>query len=342
MISAAHLDWKVEPEMASWLSRLQVNRRSGSGRARIRDVQVDTYCGEQLTVLRVSSAGISDLRFRQRPDMVSVAIATCGRLQGEVAGRPFAAVLNQVSCVLLPDDLLDLRATSPVLAALVVQLPLQSLLDACRRQGAVQPELRLLNDALNGQEPLLMACCEQLLQLALRPQGEARSALALPLEASVLGAMASVLVGSDQLPHGCLQDAQALHVEHAMSYMESHMAEMIALRDLCQACYISARTLQVSFQRVRGCTPLQALQEIRLASLRKHLLNRVDLKEACALVGLPPTGRMAANYRRLFGELPSQTRQRSGWQVSQGDGLRVHASGFDGRCSNNQHRAEAL
>ena len=273
--------------------------------------------------------------------MVSIAIPTCGRFQGVAAGRSFSAVLNQVSCVLLPDDPLALTAASDVLSALVMQLPLQSLLDACRRQGLVQPDLRLLLDALTGHEALLMACCKRLLELALRPEGDARSTLALPLEASVLGAMASVLVGRDQLPHGCVQDPHALHVEHAMAYMESHLAEMIALRDLCQACYISARTLQVSFQRVRGCTPLQALQEIRLLSLRKHLLNRVDLREACALVGLPPTGRMAANYKRLFGELPSRTRQRAGWVISPVDGLRAPAADCDGQCSDNQHRAEA-
>jgi len=341
VISRAHLGWKVEPEMAAWLSRLQLNRSSAWDGARIRDVQVAAYRGAQLTVLKVSAAGISDLRFRQHPGMLTVAIATRGRFEGAAAGRSFAAVLNQVSCVLLPDDSLALTVASDVLAALVIQLPLLSFVDACRRQGVAQPDLRLLLDALMGQEALLMACCQQLLQLALRPEGEARSTLALPLEASVLGAMASALVGRDQLPHGCVQDAHALHVQHAMAYMESHMAEMIALRDLCQACYISARTLQVSFQKVRGCTPLQALQEIRLASLRKHLLKRMDLREACTLVGLPPTGRMAANYKRLFGELPSRTRQRAGWVISPADGLRAPVADCDGRCSDNQHRAEA-
>jgi AraC-like DNA-binding protein len=341
VISAAHLGWKVEPEIASWLARLQLNRGSASRGAGIRDVQLETYRGAQLTVLKVSATGISDLRFRHHPGMVSVVIATCGRFQGVAAGRSFAAVLNQVSCVLLPDDPLALTATSDVMAALVIQLSLQSLWDACRRQGVAQPDLRLLLDALTGQEALLMACSERLLQLARRPEGEARSTLALPLEASVLGAMASVLVGRDQLPHGCAQDAHVLHVEQAMAYMESHMAEMIALQDLCQACYISARTLQVSFQRVRGCTPLQALQEIRLASLRKHLLKRMDLREACVLVGLPPTGRMAANYKRLFGELPSRTRQRAGWVINPVDGLRAPVEDCDGRCSDNQPRAEA-
>lgn len=341
VISTAHLGWQVEPEMAGWLSRLQLNRGSAFGGSRIRDVRLAAYRGAQLVVLKVSAAGISDLRFRHHPGMVSIAIPTCGRFQGVAAGRAFSAVLNQVSCVLLPDDPLALTVASDVLSALVMQLPLQSLLDACRRQGLVQPDLRLLLDALTGQEALLMACCERLLELALQPEGDARSTLALPLEASVLGAMASVLVGRDQLPHGCVQDPHALHVEHAMAYMESHLAEMIALRDLCQACYISARTLQVSFQRVRGCTPLQALQEIRLLSLRKHLLNRVDLREACALVGLPPTGRMAANYKRLFGELPSRTRQRAGWVISPVDGLRAPAADCDGQCSDNQHRAEA-
>lgn len=341
VISSAHLGWQVEPQMATWLSRLQLNRGSALGGSRIRDVDVAAYRGAQLEVLKVSAAGISDLRFRHHPGMVGVAIPTRGRFQGVVAGRSFSAVLHQVSCVLLPDDVLVLTAASDVLSALVIQLPLQRLLDVCRCQGLARPNLNLLLDALAGQETLLVACCERLLELAVQPEGEARSALALPLEASVVGAMASVLVGRNPLPHGSVQDAHALHVEHALAYMQSHMAEMIALQDLCQACYISARTLQVSFQKVRGCTPLQALQEIRLVNLRKYLLNRMDLREACALVGLPPTGRMAANYKRLFGELPSRTRQRAGWVISPVDGLRAPAADCDEQCSDNQHRAEA-
>ncbi|MEB3307681.1 MAG: hypothetical protein VKK98_05965 [Cyanobacteriota bacterium] len=36
------------------------------------------------------------------------------------------------------------------------------------------------------------------------------------------------------------------------------------------------------------------------------LLQGRDVRGASKLEGLPPTGRMAANYKRLFGELPSQ------------------------------------
>lgn len=330
---------KAEPEIARWLSQMQCNRGSGADPARIHDVQMADYHGDQLTVLKLAAAGITDLRFRNHPDLVSVVIATSGRIRGVAAGRSFTAALNQVSCVLLPDDLLSLTVASDRLAGWLMQLPLGTLHGVCRRQGIPRPDLRLLLDALSGQEPLLIACCEQLLRLSDRPADALRASMAEPLESTLLGLMASVLVAPGLLPQARLQDAHALHVEHALAYMERHMAEMIALRDLCQACYISARTLQVSFQKVRGCTPLQALQELRLVSLRKLLLNRTELKEACTLVGLPPSGRMAANYKRLFGELPSQTRQRAGPGLSRAAGWRAPAAGCDGRCSDNPHLA---
>jgi AraC-like DNA-binding protein len=101
-----------------------------------------------------------------------------------------------------------------------------------------------------------------------------------------------------------------------MAYMEHHMGDEISLNNLCKACHISARTLQVAFQTIRGRTPLQALQEIRLTQLKQLLLAKIEIREACAQVGLPPSGRMAANYKRLFGELPSQTRQRAGYGIN--------------------------
>jgi transcriptional regulator GlxA family with amidase domain len=108
-----------------------------------------------------------------------------------------------------------------------------------------------------------------------------------------------------------------MHVERAMAYMERHMGEEISLHNLCKACHISARTLQVAFQTVRGRTPLQALQEIRLTGLKQLILGNSEIREACTQVGLPPSGRMAANYKRLFGELPSQTRLRAGHGINQ-------------------------
>lgn len=332
MQAATRLGLGLEPRLSSWLSRIQLNRGNTIGHSRVRDVEVDSYLGESLTVLKLSASGVSDLRFRNHPNMVTIAIATFGRFRGTVGARCFGSVPNRCSLVLLPDELLSLVGASPTVAGLVVQLPTRRILQECRRQAALDPDLRLLADVLPGQEGLIMACCQQLLQLTAQPNPAARARLAEPLEASIVGVMANLLVGCLQRPQSALEDPYALHVEHALAYMERHLGEVIALKDLCDACHISPRTLQVSFQKVRGCTPLQALQEIRMINLRTHLLQRVELRKACAQVGLPPSGRMAANYKRLFGELPSQTRQRAGGVVIEVGGLLVPEAGCDEQC----------
>lgn len=333
MQAATGLGLGLEPRLSSWLSRLQLNRGTSIGPRGVRDLELDFYLGESLTVLKLSASGVSDLRFRNPPNMVTMAMASFGRFRGTVGARSFSAVPNRCSLVLLPDELLRLDGASPTLAGLVVQLPARLILQECRRQAAPDPDLRLLADVLPGQEALIHACCQQLLQLAAQPNPAARVRLAEPLEASIVGVMANLLVGCWQRPQRVQEDPYALHVERALAYMERHLGEVIALKNLCDACHISPRTLQVSFQKIRGCTPLQALQEIRMIRLRTHLLQGVELRKACAQVGLPPSGRMAANYKRQFGELPSQTRQRAGGAVIQAGGLSVPEAGCDAQCS---------
>ena len=59
-------------------------------------------------------------------------------------------------------------------------------------------------------------------------------------------------------------------------------------------------------------SPLQVLQEMRLTRLNQLLRQRVAVSQACEQVGLMPSGRMAGNYKRMFGELPSETRRLAG------------------------------
>lgn len=316
MVHSKTLKLGSDPKLEAWLERSQIKRRPEQAGQASWESQVDVYHGDMVTVLEMSYQGLSQLLFRNHSGMLTIAIGTFGQFHGSAGGRPFTCVPNRMSWLLRSEEVLQLLACSTKIAGLLIQVPEELVIHECIKQDTTDPDLLTLSDTLPGQETLLMACSQQLLRLAKQRERTAKQRIGAPLEASMLYMLASLVSCGIERRHG-IKNPQVLHVEQAMAYMEKHMGEGISLSNLCNACHISARTLQVAFQTVRGRTPLQALQEIRLTQLKQLLLERRDIREACAQVGLPPSGRMAANYKRLFGELPSQTRLRADQRINQ-------------------------
>lgn len=81
--------------------------------------------------------------------------------------------------------------------------------------------------------------------------------------------------------------------------------------DLCTELRVCRRTLQKSFLQVTGQSPSFYLRCIRLAGVRRVLratpAARMAIGEAASRWGFFHLGNFANDYRRLFGELPSQT-----------------------------------
>jgi AraC-like DNA-binding protein len=83
---------------------------------------------------------------------------------------------------------------------------------------------------------------------------------------------------------------------------------------LCEVGEVSERTLQYGFRERFDLTPAAFLKARRLAAVRDALL-RADPEEllvgdAAASLGFFHVGQFAADYRRAFGETPSQTLER--------------------------------
>jgi AraC-like DNA-binding protein/TolB-like protein len=109
------------------------------------------------------------------------------------------------------------------------------------------------------------------------------------------------------------------YVRHALDYMRGNLGEKITLAGLASACSIPERTLLKQFERFLGQSPLALLRRLRLNAARNALLKPdsldsiADIATSC---GFSHLGRFAADYRRLFGETPSTTRQRIGMRAS--------------------------
>jgi len=89
----------------------------------------------------------------------------------------------------------------------------------------------------------------------------------------------------------------------------------LSLADLCAAAGVGKSTLYSAFHSVYGMAPLDYFHKRRLTEARSTLLNsaqrRGGVKLAALNVGLTELGRFAVEYRRLFGESPSFTLNRS-------------------------------
>jgi AraC family ethanolamine operon transcriptional activator len=100
----------------------------------------------------------------------------------------------------------------------------------------------------------------------------------------------------------------------ALELLEEASESIPTIPELCRQAGCSQRTLEYAFRDELGVTPVRYLKLLRLnrahrllrrASPADETVTRIAL--ACGFIEL---GRFAGDYRRLFGELPSQTLQR--------------------------------
>ncbi|MCF8170589.1 MAG: AraC family transcriptional regulator [Methylotenera sp.] len=106
--------------------------------------------------------------------------------------------------------------------------------------------------------------------------------------------------------------ASAALVARLCDYMHANLESGLTLTDLETFCGLSARSLQLSFKRHLGCSPMQWLTQQKLHKIHK-ILSDADISEPIASLAVayfPNLGDFARYYRHQFGELPSQTRAR--------------------------------
>ncbi|RPH43099.1 MAG: helix-turn-helix domain-containing protein [Burkholderiales bacterium] len=105
-------------------------------------------------------------------------------------------------------------------------------------------------------------------------------------------------------------------VRRAEAFVEAHgdahdpAAPTVA--ELCRATGACRRTLQASFVDVLGIGPSRYLRALRLNRVRADLKrDAASVSEVAVRWGFWHLGRFSADYRAMFGELPSETRARA-------------------------------
>jgi AraC family ethanolamine operon transcriptional activator len=103
-----------------------------------------------------------------------------------------------------------------------------------------------------------------------------------------------------------------LVVRRVDDYMQANIHEPLTILDFCKEGHASERTLHYAFHEVFGMSPMAYFKAQRLNCVRQALKTAEfaddrTVAEIAQHWGFWHTGNFAADYRRLFGELPSQT-----------------------------------
>ncbi|MBI3707141.1 MAG: AraC family transcriptional regulator [Proteobacteria bacterium] len=104
-------------------------------------------------------------------------------------------------------------------------------------------------------------------------------------------------------------------VRRAEEFMRAHAAADLTLDRIAAAAGVSARTLHRGFRSFRATTPMAQLKTVRLDLARDALSHgrAATVTEIAAACGLDHLGKFARDYRRRYGETPSQTLRQGRW-----------------------------
>ena len=103
-------------------------------------------------------------------------------------------------------------------------------------------------------------------------------------------------------------------IRRIKDYLIEFPHEPVTVNQLCTITRVSRRTLQYAFQEHYGMSPKTYLNNYRLNGVRRELRKRAPFKtkvnDVASLWGFWHMGQFAADYRKVFGELPSETLHR--------------------------------
>jgi AraC family ethanolamine operon transcriptional activator len=99
-------------------------------------------------------------------------------------------------------------------------------------------------------------------------------------------------------------------MQRALEFIDAHADDAPTVEMICAAANASWRTLNYAFRERFDVTPKQYLTAMRMRRVRQDLAELGDelpISEIAAHRGFWHMGAFAADYRRHFGELPSDT-----------------------------------
>ena len=106
------------------------------------------------------------------------------------------------------------------------------------------------------------------------------------------------------------KDTVPSHVRLAEQYIEAHWDQAIGIESLVEETGVGARAIFKAFRKTRGYSPMAFVRMVRLKEAHK-MLSAPDAETSVTKVafacGFGNLGHFARDYRKAFGERPSET-----------------------------------
>lgn len=103
-------------------------------------------------------------------------------------------------------------------------------------------------------------------------------------------------------------------IKRAEQYIEEHAHDPITVCDMAEHVGVSTRSLFTGFRKYRNTSPMLYLKEVRLTRVREQLLRgqtgRTTVTAVAYQWGFGHLGHFTTDYKRRFGESPSETLAR--------------------------------
>ncbi|MEI3605325.1 bifunctional transcriptional activator/DNA repair enzyme AdaA [Pseudogracilibacillus sp. SE30717A] len=101
-------------------------------------------------------------------------------------------------------------------------------------------------------------------------------------------------------------------ISHVEMYIEGNYSKPLTLKYIADNCHSSPYHLHRVFKNIKGITPLEYVQSIRMKKAKEYLLNTdLPIKEIGRLVGIANAARFSTVFREQISQSPSQFRKNN-------------------------------
>ncbi|MEY0229815.1 helix-turn-helix transcriptional regulator, partial [Providencia huaxiensis] len=124
----------------------------------------------------------------------------------------------------------------------------------------------------------------------------------------------------DHYSHNYIEDSgmrrstiRPRHVRRVQEYLEAHAHEPITVEQLAHIAGVSLRSLYAGFKEFLDISPMQYLRDLRMERVRAELLSgeATNVTGVALRWGFAHMGRFSAEYKKRYGETPSQSMKKA-------------------------------
>ncbi|MFC6668794.1 AraC family transcriptional regulator [Marinobacterium aestuariivivens] len=254
------------------------------------------YGGE----VRVQSPDIEDIYHLQ--------VVTSGRCTWDYDGDMLSLSAGQ-ALMMNPRERIDLTYSGDC-QKLIVKVPEAVLKSACMQNGKAVPKdgLRFHHRVMELNASLaFMRLVEAVYEEASESCVDIGS-----ISQTYAGLLASKLLSifPCNLQQECSSVGAGQQVHLIRRYLGERIKDDIGVEELAGLCNVSIRTLYNVFAKEVGTTPKLFIKQMKLQSLHNDLKQGVGARNVTEIAldyGFSHLGRFSSDYRKMFGELPSET-----------------------------------